>query len=45
MDLRKEGALVSDEEREVFFTAVDAWNAGDGERYLELYDPSIAITG
>lgn len=36
---------MSDESRAVVAAAVDAWNAGDLERYLELYDPSIVHHG
>ncbi|HWC12208.1 MAG TPA: ester cyclase [Acidimicrobiales bacterium] len=36
---------MSDEKRDVLAAAVDAWNAGDGERYLEMYHPSIMHHG
>jgi predicted ester cyclase len=31
--------------RNAITTAVEAWNAGDGVRYLDLYDPSITHHG
>lgn len=31
--------------RSVFDTAIAAWNAGDLDRYLELYDESILLHG
>ncbi|MDQ4134149.1 MAG: ester cyclase [Actinomycetota bacterium] len=36
---------MTDEKREAFSVAVDAWNAGDGDGYLELYDLSIRHHG
>lgn len=36
---------MSDENKSVFAAAVDGWNSGDGERYLELYDSSIVHHG
>ncbi|HEV3401941.1 MAG TPA: ester cyclase [Acidimicrobiales bacterium] len=36
---------MSDDKRDVLAAAVDAWNAGDGEEYLKLYDPSIVHHG
>ena len=36
---------MSDTKRDVLAGAVDGWNAGDGERYLELYDRSIVHHG
>lgn len=36
---------MADEMRDALAAAVDAWNAGDLERYLELYDPSIVHHG
>jgi predicted ester cyclase len=34
-----------EQNKSVLSAAVEAWNADDGERYLELYDPSIAHHG
>ena len=34
-----------DDNRAVLFAAVDAWNAGDFERYLELYDAAVVHHG
>lgn len=31
--------------RSVFDAAIDAWNAGDLDRYLEMYDDSIRLHG
>ncbi len=31
--------------RDAFFGAIDCWNAGDLDGYLELYDDSIALHG
>ena len=31
--------------RAVFDAAVDAWNAGDLDRYLEMYDEAISLHG
>ena len=36
---------MADGMRDALAAAVDAWNSGDGERYLELYDPAIAHHG
>jgi steroid delta-isomerase-like uncharacterized protein len=36
---------VPDEKREALAAAVNGWNAGDGEQYLKLYDPSIVHYG
>jgi len=32
-------------QRDAFDRAIDAWNAGDVDRYLELYDDRIALHG
>jgi predicted ester cyclase len=34
-----------EQNKEALATAVTAWNAGDGETYLALYDPSIQHHG
>ncbi len=39
------GGRVPDDKREVFAAAVDAWNGGDGDGYLALYDSSIVHHG
>lgn len=36
---------MSERNRDVLAAAVEAWNAGNGERYLELYDASIVHHG
>lgn len=36
---------MSERNRDALATAVDAWNVGNGERYLELYDTSIVHHG
>jgi predicted ester cyclase len=37
--------MSAEENRAALAAAVAAWNAGDGDRYLELYDPSIRHEG
>ncbi len=36
---------MSERNRAVFDAAIDAWNAGDLDRYLEMYDESILLHG
>jgi len=36
---------MSEVNRAALAAAVEAWNAGDGERYLELYDPAAVHRG
>jgi steroid delta-isomerase-like uncharacterized protein len=37
--------MTSERNKKVLAAAVDAWNADDSERYLELYGPSIVHHG
>lgn len=36
---------MTESNRAVFDAAIDAWNAGDLDRYLEMYDESILLHG